>query len=417
MSFVPLKTIQGFSLSELRDLIQKRDVYIWGAGFIGRGLRRRLESHGFNVKAFLDINPDLKTREGLNVYRPADFLPNIKNKNAFLIVLVANQSKLVEKQCLESGLEKNRDFILYHQAPRQMSVIEVSGACNYICTVCTKEDAHSNSAPYMKYQLYKKVLEKLLTECPLLTTVDLSLWCEPLHNPDIAAIIKETEKTVPCRLFTKLQDDNYLEDAVKSSPSQLTVIASGYEDSYNRNCKGASWPLFLSNLKKIKDYKKKYGVETEVSIMYILYTNNLQDFDKMKELGASLGFKVFSDNSYLSPYDNFMDLCEGKELNAELVDMRNKSSLDLDKVLELTRRDAGNPCIVQRIFPIINHDLSVSICHLFCKPIVAGNFLELPYDKIIEKRHTFEYCKKCQQYGLQRLDVEILRKRYPNEGI
>jgi hypothetical protein len=138
----------------------------------------------------------------------------------------------------------------------------------------------------------------------------------------------------------------------------------------------------------------------------------LQGFEKMKELGSNLGFKVLSDESYLSPYDNFMDLCECKELSPELTDMRNKSSLDLKKILELAKRNAGNPCIVQRIFPIINHDLSVSICHLFCKPAVADNFLKLSYGEIIETRHKFEYCKKCQHYGLHRLDAEILKKYY-----
>jgi hypothetical protein len=37
--------------------------------------------------------------------------------NTGVVMPAANQSKLVEKQCLEAGLEKDRDFILSGAVP------------------------------------------------------------------------------------------------------------------------------------------------------------------------------------------------------------------------------------------------------------------------------------------------------------
>ncbi|MDR0663492.1 MAG: radical SAM protein [Spirochaetaceae bacterium] len=412
--FTPLTASHGLSIAELRNLIQGRPVYIWGASFLGICLGRMFTRNGFNVRAFLDKNPAIDTAGGVEVLRPAH-ISNIKKEGAFVLCTVISQNKALMRECIEAGLEKGRDFLTYTSIPRQQPVIEVSGVCNSVCSVCTKDGAGKK---YMSAALYKKTLDKLTAECPLILSVDLSsFWREPLVNPDIAEII--TNSGVPCRLTTSLQEDRYLEDVVRAAPAQIQVIAGGYENTYEQNrTGGGDWRTFLSNLYKLREYREKYASTTDIIILYILYRNNGgDDFDKMKSLCASLGFKTVPDAGYLTPYDNFLDVCEGRRLAPAVQKTKEMLAWNVKAVLDMCIKNASNPCICQRIFPVIEHDASLSLCHLFCKPGLPGGFLDTPYEKIMEARLKSDFCKRCQKYGLHRLDMDVLKKYFSTEDM
>jgi hypothetical protein len=415
--FIPLSASQGLSIEELRNIIKRRPLYIWGAGLTGRGFKRLLEKNGFTVKAFLDVNPALVAVESLDVLRPAAAIANIKKEGAFLICTVGSQSKAIDRQCLDAGLEKNKDFLSYMQIPRRQPVIEVGGVCNYACTVCAKTDT-SGQANYMNAALYKKILDKLIAEDPLLLSIDLSLWREPLCNPDIGEIIKFTNTRVYCKLNTKLQNCVYLEDAVKAEPFHIQVIAEGYGKTYEQNQSGGgAWRAFLANLYKLKEYKDRYKTNTEIHLLYIMYKNNKSDFNEMKNLCGELGFKIVVDTAYLTPYDNFLDVCEHRALNPRTQRIKELLPWNMEAVLRMCVENKSNPCICQRLFPIIDNDASVSLCHLFCKPNVMDNFLDAPYDKIIEARVKNNFCGVCQRYGLHRLDLEILKRYFTEKSM
>ncbi|MDR2660270.1 MAG: radical SAM protein [Spirochaetaceae bacterium] len=414
--FTPIAEVQGLTLTELKNIIRQRPLYIWGAGFLGRAIKRLFERNGFTVKAFLDINPDLNMVESIAVLRPQNVIANIKKEGAFLIPAVGSQSAAIERHCLEAGLEKNKDFLPYMRMPRQQAVIEAGGACNYACSVCVKQNSALN---YMSAELYKKVLNKLAVENPLLLSVDLSLWREPLLNPEIAEIIRITKEYVPCKLITKLQHSVYLEKAVKASPDQIQINAEGYEKTYEQNQTGGGrWQTFLENLHKLKEYKDKHNVNTEIYLMYILYKNNaVDDFNKMRNLCASLGFKIGTDTAYLTPYDNFLDVCEGRVLSPQIQKIKDLLPWNIDAVLKLCVQNGGKPCLCQRIFPVINYDASVLLCHLFCKAGVIDNFFDVSYDEIVKMRVKNDFCKVCQRYGLHRLDIDVLKKYFPEKDM
>ncbi|MDR0410167.1 MAG: hypothetical protein LBH18_07230 [Spirochaetaceae bacterium] len=417
--FTPLSGSQGLSIIELKNTIQQRDLYIWGAGLVGRGFKRVLERNGFTVKAFLDINPALTTIDSIAVLRPENLIQNVRKGSAFIICTVGSQSKSIEQQCLDAGLEKNKDFLSFLQVPRQQPVIEVGGVCNYFCSDCKEQKGKLENQHYMNAASYKNILDKLCAENPLLLNIDLSLWREPLCNPDIEEIIRFTNVRVLCKLISKLQNCAYLEDAVKANPLQIQIIAEGYENTYEQNqINGSAWKTFLANLYKLREYANKYKVDTEISMLYILYrNNNTIDLKKMKLLCNELGFKFITDTAYLTPYDNFLDVCEHRELSPQIQKFKELLTWNMEAVLKMCMENARRPCICQRIFPVINYDGAVSLCHLFCKPKVTANFLDVPYSKIVEERGKHKFCRQCQSYGLHRLDLEILKKYFPEKDM
>jgi hypothetical protein len=86
----------------------------------------------------------------------------------------------------------------------------------------------------------------------------------------------------------------------------------------------------------------------------------------------------------------------------------------LDEALEFARADKLQPCLCQRIFPVIHHDGAVGVCHLYEKAKVANDFLAQSYDELIESRHGLDHCRECQAHALHRLDVDVIRTRHQN---
>jgi hypothetical protein len=271
---------------------------------------------------------------------------------------------------------------------------------------------------YMTASIYRQVLSKLLLELPSLTCIDLSRWNEPFANPNLPEIIQLTETLIPCTLFTNLQISDRLEDVIKAQPSQLIISVSGYGKSYEINHNGASWQIFLDNIHLLKKFIDKYKPKTQITVLYYLYRNNQkQDLDNLRSLCSKLGLKFSTAWAYLNPYDTILDYCKGRNISTQVQKVLDNLSWNVNNCLKFAKADARNPCLCQRIFPIINWDLSVSLCHVYDYPIIAKNFLNTSLKEILKTRHTHSHCVTCQKYGLHRLDIGILLKKYPQKKI
>jgi len=269
---------------------------------------------------------------------------------------------------------------------------------------------------YMPFKTYKKVLHKLLTEIPLLTNIELFSWGEPFLNPDLSKIIRLTQKYVPCSVSTHLNTIAHLEEIIQSEPEQLAITINGYGHSYEKIMKGASWSLLLQNLDILNTLIKKYNPCTRVVIKAYTYQFVDVQFSKiLSDLCSSFDFQLSIEPSYLNPYDQLLDYCLGKDIGSTASFVLNELSWDLTEALKLAKKDINHSCLPQRIFPIINWDLSVALCHVYYYPIIAKNYLEINWDELLRIRHKQEQCISCQKYALHRLDLDVLSKRYPNQ--
>lgn len=420
-SFTPLKTHKGLSIEELGILINERDVYIWGCGHLGRIIKRCLEKNEISIKSFCDS--DSKTQgnyiDNVKVVSPKNVLNYAVKKQAFIIIASTRYRSEIEEVCINAGLVKKDDFLSYIHISRPEVVIDVAGNCNIECPSCPRGNME-NLIPegYMTASVYKQVLNKLLLELPLLMNIDLSAWGEPLLNPDLPKIIQMTETLVPCTVATNLQISDKLEDVIKAQPSQLLISTSGYGKSYEVNHRGASWQIFFDNIHFLKELIDKYKPKTQITVLYHLYRNNQQqDMYNLRNLCLKLGLKCVTTWAYLNPYDKILDFCEGRDVGVQAQKVLDVLPWDLRSSLKLAKIEAQSPCLCQRIFPIINWDLSVSLCHIYYHPVISKNFIDTPLSEMLRTRHTQLQCKICQKHGLHRLDVEMLLEKYPKEEI
>jgi MoaA/NifB/PqqE/SkfB family radical SAM enzyme len=420
-SFTPLKTYQGISIEELKTLINERDIYIWGCGHLGRIIKRCLEKNELSIKSFCDSDPKLNAFfiDNVKVISPQDVINYARSKQAFIIIASMRYRDEIEESCISAGLVKKEDFLSYIHISRPEVAIDVAGKCNIKCPSCPMGNMENLlPAGYMPAYIYKQVLNKLLLELPLLMNIDLSSWGEPFMNPELAEIIQMTETMIPCTVSTNLQISDKLEDVIKAQPSQLIVSTSGYGKSYEINHAGASWQVFFDNIHLLKELIDKYKPKSQITVLYHLYRNNQQqDLDNLRSLCLKLGLKFSTTWAYLNPYDKILDFCEGRDVGTQAQKVLDVLSWDLMHSLKLSKTEAQDPCLCQRIFPIINWDLSVSLCHIYYYPIISNNFLDTPLDEILKLRHTQSQCVICQKHGLHRLDIEILLKKYPKDKI
>lgn len=419
--FIPLTTFKGIAIEDLRELINSKELYIWGYSLIGKLFKRLLKKNNLTVHGFCDSNPNLQNKifDETPVFSPEKIIELTRQRKGFILIAVSGLSHEIEKICLKEGLKKKVDFISYIQISRPETQIGISSYCNINCLNCPRNYTLKEIKPGLMSTFdYKKVLDKLVSEIPTIFLITLSGYGEPLMHPQIGQIIENTERVVPCSVWTNLLVDEKIEELVLSKPTQLIIKASGYENTYEFYHRGAKWDKFKRNLFKLSELVRKIKPPTQINVLFHRHLNNQKDDMKMiRDLASSLGFRFNTTISHICPYDRILKFLKDNDndyLNQKIID---KLSWDFSKVLALCQKDTPNPCLCQRIFPVINHDLSVSICHVFYEPIIVKNFLEVPLAYLIKRRHANIHCRECQLFGLHRLDVEVLMRRYPNEKI
>jgi hypothetical protein len=413
---VPLTTIQGLTIQALAGLVNGRKIVVWGCGFLGRTIKRSLDRNGLPVTAYCDANPSLQTTvvDGVTVLSLENALQSAFEKKLFLIIASSFHGQTIEKICLEAGLRKEIDFIGYRLLSRPEAAINISGASKPLAQTATIPAPEG----YMPVAVYEKVLAKLMREIPLLSCVELSPWDDPLLNPDVGEIVKLTEKSVPCKLLTRLQTVEHLEGAIAAQPSQLAITVNGQEKAYEAYNPGASWQTLVANLRKLKDLLNKHSPKTLVVVLCHRYKEDLpEEAGPLRKLCSELRFTTISDWPYLSSYDAILAACHGHALAASDQQILAHLPWRFERALEVAKQEAHKPCLCQRIFPVIQSDCSVGLCHLYKAPVVADDWLTLPWEEVLQLRHAHEHCGDCQSFGLHRLDIDVLLKQYATHDI
>lgn len=408
---VPLHTVQGLSSAELQIIVNGRKVYIWGSGPIGRRVLVSLRKCGISPYGFVDGRAsEVNTSAySLQVSSPDKVL---KDADSFVIIANLGVKDFAEKSCVEAGRVKGKDYLTHFQIQRPEAAVDIAGMCNVSCSCCPRGNSTSLLPDgYMPLAAYRKVLDKLLVCLPNLTNVELYTWGEPFLNPDVASIIKITEEQVPCTVATNLQVSEMVEPVINANPTWLTVTINGCESEYEKNMKGASWERLVVNLRRLSSLKKWLNSTTDVTLQLYSYGNNRRDCQKMLEFAASLGFSAIFGTCYLNPYENYLRYVQKEALSETVLREIRRSPWDLDEMLGYAGNDRHRPCLCQRIFPIINWNLSVALCHVYYGPVIAENFLEISWEELMLRRHQCPQCISCQKAALHRLDLDVLKKK------
>lgn len=412
---VPLKTTQGLSPSDIKAMIGNRPVYVWGGGPVGRQVILSLRKSGISPAGLIDGRTSVKSSSdcySLPVFKPEVI---VADRNNFVIIANHQVKNYAEKLCIHFGRMRMKDYLTHYEIRRPEAAVDIAGMCNIKCPSCPRGNME-NLRPegFMPLATYKKVLKKLLTDVPLLTNIELFTWGEPLLNPHIADIIKVTEKEVSCVVATNLSKTDMLKPVIQANPSQLIITVNGFDRQYENNMPGASWTGLLRNLETLSSLHTANSSTTDVTLHVFSCENNNSAFKFMSDLAAKLNFRVVYGSLYLNPYEHYLNYTQGNNVSQTVREAIRNSPWNFEKMLLSAEEEREKPCLCQRIFPIINWDLSVALCHVYYGPVIAENYLITPWQELISLRHNEKQCRLCQSKALHRLDLDLLEKNRIN---
>lgn len=414
---VPLKTTQGLAAEKIRVLVADRDLYVWGGGPLARDVVTSLRKSGINPQAFLTNLPNGKGANTLGY--EVVHVNAVLNNHTDCFIVIASESFLqqAEEICRQSGLVKGQDFVSYFSISRPAAVVDVSGACDLECVSCPQGNMkRSISDGVMSFDHYRKVFDKLQDDLPLLCKVELFAWGEPFLNQELAKIVAYTEESVPCSIATNLTHVENLKEVLRANPSELSITIQGHEDAYERLMRGASWSQLQSNLAYLSTLMDEVRSDTRVYIKAYEYRMGREGFrTSLRALGEKYGMDVEFCPPYPASYDLILDYAAGRAGNDDFRFCKENLTWNLDRALALSREEIDKPCLSQRIFPIINWDGSVSLCHTYWATRIAENYLEHSWQELLSLRHKSKFCQVCQEHALHRLDLQVLARHFPGE--
>ncbi|MDZ7616493.1 MAG: radical SAM protein, partial [Patescibacteria group bacterium] len=390
--------------------VDNRAVYIWGTSHIGRSVFLALQKHRVTPAGFIDgrVSEAGKTAFGLPVCLAEE---KVKDPGAFIIIANLLARRAAEDLCRRYGRVKGVSYLTHYQIARPEAVIDVSGMCNLACPSCPRGNMDGLLPEgWMPLDTYRRVLEKLSADIPLLINVDLSMWGEPFCNPDLPRIISHTEQTVSCTVSTNLQVADMIEPVIGAAPGVLNITVNGVGEAYERNMKGASWARILANVEKAGRAAACARGETIIRILGYGFGGGAEEA-RLASLAERLNIPLVHATAYVNPYEHYAALAAEEPLSPLVRMAIENSTWNVRDYLDRAREDRDKPCLCQRIFPVINWNTSVALCHTYYGPVIAESYLDLSWEDLLAVRHGAPQCSVCQEQGLHRLDVDVLRHR------
>lgn len=400
----------------LQDFCTGKRIYIWGAMIVGQGACRALERIGLPIEAFVDSSPALQEKKALGypIYRPESVFDAVRTGEGVIIAASGHCDLEIGAVCRTAGFVYGQDYILSRDFNEIDPSVDVAGMCNLRCISCPRGNMDDQPPPgLMSAAMYKKVLDKLLCEIPLLGSIQLYTWGEPLLNPQLPEIVRTTRQAVVLSaISSNLNHAKHLESVVEAGPDWFKVSCSGWGESYERTHTGGKWDVFLANLRKLAALRDRVCPEMQITVNYHLYKHNIgEDYKRMQRLCRELSLIFRPSPAYLYPADTLMDYVNGKSLS----DAANRTQplllLGLDEGLALARQRTAMPCPEERCFPI-NWNGVVRTCGIYFKPTIAENFLETPLAEILRRKRVSSLCAACKAQGIHQFTGVYLQEKH-----
>jgi MoaA/NifB/PqqE/SkfB family radical SAM enzyme len=419
-SFLQEIVFNRFSTNDLRELIGNRQLYLWGAAFVGQGIASGLKREGIEIEGYLDSSPRLigNFLHGKPVYKPIKILESENAINNIFVIMTSGYWQDEFKQELNKyGFQQDIHYISSYDLVPIAPSIDISGVCNLKCIGCPRGNMKKHPpAGFMNPEAYTLVIDKLLREIPFLGEVQLYTWGEPLLNKHIHEIIAINKKRMVLSIVsTNLSLPIDMDRFVKSAPEIVRVSCSGWKDNYEITHTGAKWELFYNNLQKLVELNDKYQTGIVIELYFHRYNHNSEDYEKIKELAERFGIIFRPVTASLYPRENHVKMRLGEELTPEAKKQLSLLTPFSIKLIDGSiKKSPNNRCFENRCFGI-NWNLNVRVCGVYYMPIVADNFLEKPLTELVQLVAKSEACALCEKSGANLCSQSLLKDTFSLE--
>ena len=177
--------------------------------------------------------------------------------------------------------------------PLEAMLVAVSQRCNLKCPFCTREHGEGLEAADLGAEVFNRVLD----QCPNLMYLGLQGIGEPLLNPDLFRIVKETRKRLPTLGRLALTTNGTLMNrdmAVRLIDEGLNNITFSVDGAtkpiYEKYRVGASFESVIGNIASAVEYgKSTRRNDLWFAANFIIMEDNVQEVPAFVRLAAKLG--------------------------------------------------------------------------------------------------------------------------------
>ena len=396
----------------LFENLSDKTVIIWGARMTGIGALRQLRNRDINVANYIDSDEALINNlvHGIKVIGPNE-LKKVSNKFKKITILIAVSLKESE---IISQIEKlnilNAEVVSFMDENSPYYTIDILGSCNLKCASCphSLEDTDVPKGS-MKLETFMKVFDKIISESPDISHVNLYSWGEPLLHPYVDKIIDYVHnKNVSVALSSNLsiKFENRIDKIIKSNPDYLKISLSGfYPEAYNKTHEGGNIDLVKRNLFLLRELIDKYGSNTLVDINYHLYRDNSgKNLSQMKQLANKLGFILSETYALIMPLERVISHLDGSP-DFQTKKLENNLLVTIDEGISASSKYPlkEKQCPFRENQININSDLSIPVCCTVWERgenIVAKNYLDTNLNEINLNKSKVDTCNKCMDLNL-----------------
>lgn len=409
-----------FTSESAKIFLGSKSVFIWGAGQKGQGFNAALQRNSISVVGFIDSSKMLQGKlvNGLRVYSPEEFFDDFNSENSFVLTASVDKKNAEIGKTLEiQGFTKDISWCDIQKFCPFYPTIEITGICNLKCSSCIRSDKEIvPNGKYMRFSEYKMVIDKLIKDIPFLYLVDLYIFGEPILNKDLAKIIKYNKQLgVASGLSTNLNKIDNLRSVMEAGPAQLRVSISGMStETYDVTHTGGKWTKVRENLKVLRDLRREFSEQTIVEFYFHIYKHNIHEINIAKQLCEDYGFRFHPSLAVLFP-DFVLDYRKNGTLNKNAQTASDLTILDLDSLISDCDEYSEKNCILTRIVPVINWDMSVMPCCNYTYSKIHPNYLNCEFDELINLRTNSIQCADCQDWSLHRWNDQMMYAPFINK--
>lgn len=298
-------------------------------------------------------------------------------------------------------------------------MLELTNKCNLKCSMCPREHKFGENMRYgdMSADLAYRIIDQ---NYPYLQSIGLTGLGETLFAPNLAEVakyIKSKKKSIVIFISTNANFPDFEKRVIPALPYLDTIQISidGTYETYEKIRKGASFRLFLENVRKLTDLIKPFQIDTMFNM--VVSKQNYLEMAAVIELAAELDIPFVNFN-YINlasipeedaSYYDFFRSAEFKEAqNKARATARKYRNIEVTGLGDFDGEWAGKCHLIWNHFQI-NHDGEVPPCCAkpFSKELSFGNVKDASlmdvlnsdtakkFRKSWELRQQHPFCNNC----------------------
>lgn len=286
--------------------------------------------------------------------------------------------------------------------------IDVLSGCDLRCPSCPVENMRDLPVPtaLMSPEAFEGILLKIKRETPRVKRIDLFNWSEPTLHPRLPQFLGIARRHgLPVVLSSNFNTWGALDEVLREEPAGIQISLSGFfQETYERAHAGGDIERVKANLRRLRETMDRFGRRASVRVTYYCYIDNLgEDFERMRDLCRSLGFRFLPLWAYLMPVEKLLEASEGRPAAEGSRRLLDRLVAPPEEALKRARRLASPGCFLRSHRTSINSDGSVALC---CgvydrKHDIAPRFMDVSFEELQDLKARHPLCERCTGNGVR----------------